>query len=231
MPTDWTLQTLPEYDNRTIHVATFQCIQDFKWWFDGKQKRELILGFSYKNGHSYLIAGKYELHGHLFFKKIKTRNFSPTFTLRPILFLRFPAVSEETLQRIERDIEARVGTREISCIELLRLVLDNGGGIAMKHFDPSMIYLQQFVESFLKHGFVDNNNGRAIPFEVYLNERWNFDQVYEFLGRLEKRFYWLGHSGLLTARLMRLPGNLWRALFSHNKNLLATSGSRPASLR
>lgn len=198
-----------------VQVGNFRQIQDFQWWFDGKTRRELLLCFSYKNGHAYLVAGKYELHGHLYFKKIKKRTFSRIFTLRPILFLRFPDVTEAQLDAIERDIEAREGTREISCIELLRLVLEEGGGIKMKHFEPRMIYLQQFVSSFLQHGFVDANTGRRVNYEVYLTERWAWPEVMTFLGRLEERFFWLGHSGIWTARILRWPGQMLRRLRQH----------------
>jgi hypothetical protein len=215
MPSDWQIQRFEQYPDCPVHVATFNRIQNFNWWFDGKEKKELIIGLSYKNGHAYLIAGKYELHGHLFFKKIYTRFYSRFLTLQPILFLRFPSISSERIEKVENDIDSRIGSREISCIELIRLVLERGAGIQMVHFESSMIYLQQYVDSFLRYGFQDAQTGSKIPLEVYLCERWSLSSLFEHLSRLEKRFYWLGHSGLWLAGIVRAPARVTALIKSY----------------
>lgn len=207
----WTLQGMKTPGGAEVWHGDYEKIEDFTWWCDGREKKELMICFSFKNGHAYMIAGKYELHGHLYFKKIRTKGFSRFLTIKPIMCMRFPDVTREQIEAVERDIEARVGSREISCIELLRLILERSLGYRMASFNTKMIYLQQFARSFRDHGFVDQA-GKPVRMQFLLTMPWSWDQLLAHFGALEERFYWLGHTGLWTSRIFRLPGKIMKAL-------------------
>ena len=71
--------------------------------------KEILIAFSKKNGHAYLIAGKYEVHGHFIFKKTFSRDFKPI-SCEPLVYIRFKNITALDIEKIEQYIEVNENT-------------------------------------------------------------------------------------------------------------------------
>jgi hypothetical protein len=180
---------------------SYEDIHQFDWAFPNGDENPLYVCFSLKNGHAFLIAGKYELHGHLYFKKIKKKYFSHFLTYKPLMVFRFPGISDEKIAKIEAEIEARVGTRELTCMELIRQVLADAGDIHINGHTKKTRFLHEFFDRIFTGGFV-TSVGRKVKFEAHIMQDKSLAAVYEHVGALERRFKILGYTGLFFYRIV-----------------------------
>lgn len=168
-----------------------------QWRFtpDFRPGRELLMCFSAKNGHGYLIAGRHELHGHLIYKKIKLREFSER-SVEPLVIVRFTGLSEAEIDRVESHVGELEGTRDTSCLELMRHTLKYSLGIHMVNYLPLSIFLVPYFRSIVRNGY-RRGDGSVQPVELYLNRPWTLEQVQEHFRRLDRRFWHIAVLGTL----------------------------------
>lgn len=179
---------LPEITN----VASVPEELRSQWRFDPtfRPGREVLMCFSAKNGHSYLIAGRHELHGHLLFRAVRLREFGPR-TVEPLLIIRFMGLTDTEIARLERTVASLEGVHETSCLVLLLRALDEGLGIRIPERPWHLLWLVDHVRLFLTNGFV-RRDGSVQPVRFYLNRDWTMDRVFDHFGRLDRRFRYLG---------------------------------------
>ncbi len=147
--------------------------------------REVLIGFSRKNGHAYLIAGKYEIHGHFIFKKTFFREFCEK-SCEPLIFIRFKDISPSDLLEIESLIERSEGIRESSCINYCLITIFTALGIRIESEGRNIVNLEDCLLSILEFGA--SRNGKRQVVEIYKAVDWDLRQILNHFNLLEKRF-------------------------------------------
>ncbi len=152
---------------------------------DFRAGEEVLIAFSRKNGHAYLIAGKYEVHGHFIFKKTFSRDFCEL-SCEPLLYIRFKNITREDLILIENYIESHEGVRESSCINYCLITLFNSLGIRINSQKKNIVNLEDCLLNILHSGA--SRNEREQEVEVYKTLPWSILQIVNHFNLLEKRF-------------------------------------------
>ena len=148
---------------------------------------EVLIAFSKKNGHAYLIAGKYEVHGHFIFKKTFSRSFCEK-SCEPLLYIRFGEISKEDILKIEKSIELNESIRESSCINYCLITIFNSLGILIDSKGKNIINLQDCLEASLENGAIRNN--RETPIELFNTSNESLKDIIIHFNKLEQRFKW-----------------------------------------
>lgn len=186
---------LNHHSKDVYHYGKWAIEEDFKI---GK---EVIVGFSRKNGHAFLVAGKYEVHGHMIFKKTWLREFGP-YSCKPLLYFRFTGLTDLDVKKLETYLEQVQGVREITCIDFILNSLENALGIVPNYERGGFQILREHVPGMLDDGFNS-------PTEVIRTEDWSRYKIQCHMDKLDTRFEALAYSSYLLAQITILP---WRAL-------------------
>ena len=150
-----------------------------------KHGHEVLIGFSRKNGHAYLIAGKYEIHGHFIFKKTFFREFCEK-SCEPLVFIRFKEISTLDVLEVESLIERNEGIRESSCINYCLITIFTALGIRIESEGRNIVNLEDCLLNALEFGA--SRNGKRQEIEVYKTVGWELRQILNHFNLLEKRF-------------------------------------------
>lgn len=163
--------------------------------------KEVILGFSRKNGHAFLIAGKYEVHGHMIFKRTWLREFGP-YSCKPLLYFRFTGLSDRDVRQLEEYLEKVEGIRDITCIDFILNTLENALGIVPNYERKGFQILEHHVPGMWDHGF-------SSPTELIKTEDWSRFKIMAHMEKLDNRFRKLAYSSYILGNFSILP---WRSL-------------------
>jgi hypothetical protein len=174
---------------------------------DFKIGREVILGFSRKNGHAFLIAGKYEVHGHMIFKRTWLRSFGP-YSCKPLLYFRFTGLTDCEVNDLENYLERVEGIRDITCIDFILNTLENALGIVPNYERRGFQILRHHVPAMLDEGF-------SAPTEVIKTEEWSRYKIMEHMYKLDNRFESLAYASYILGNLSLLPWRTFKKLASN----------------
>ncbi len=171
---------------------------------DFRLGKEVLIGFSRKNGHAFLVAGKYEVHGHMIFKKTWLRPFGP-YSCKPLLYFRFTGLTDQDIKKLENYLESIEGIREVTCIDFILNALENALGIIPNYERKGFQILRHHVPKMLDLGFNS-------PTEIYKTEDWSRFKIMAHMAKLDKRFekmaytsYLLGQATLVPYRGLKTP--------------------------
>lgn len=180
---------------------------------DFKIGKEVIIGFSRKNGHAFLIAGKYEVHGHMIFKRTWLRDFGP-YSCKPLLYFRFKNLTKNDLHKLERHLELIEGKRDITCIDFILNTLEDALGIEPLYKREGFQILRHHVPKMMELGFNRET-------ELVKTEDWSNELIKGHLDKLDKRFEGLAYTSYLLGQVSLKPmRNLQKALLEARLPLL-----------
>jgi hypothetical protein len=189
---------------------------------DFKPGKEVLIAFSKKNGHAYLVAGKYEVHGHFIFKKTFSRPFCEK-SCEPILYIRFKDLSEKDILKVEDYIKNTESIRESSCINYCLITLYSSLGILIDSKGNNIIGLEDCLVAALNNGATRDN--RNLSIEIIKTTDDNLNSIIEHFNNLEKRFKWTHIISRLLGKLLFFSRPTHRSYYKalYQKNLPYTS--------
>ncbi|EQC44031.1 hypothetical protein [Bacteriovorax sp. Seq25_V] len=172
---------------------------------DFKLHKEVLIAFSEKNGHMYLIAGQYEMHGHFIYMRTFKKLFTPR-SPQPIVYIRFKNLSNKSIEKIERYIESNEGVRHSSCINYVLITLFTSLGIVINHDKRSLILkLRDCLDGCL---FGDVKiHSQSTEVEVFKTKDWSMYEIYTHFDKIEKRFL---NLLMLSRVLEKMSIGIWR---------------------
>lgn len=195
------------YSEGAYHYGKWAIEKDFKI---GK---EVIIGFSRKNGHAFLIAGKYEVHGHMIFKRTWLRDFAP-YSCKPLLYFRFTSLTDQDIQKLETHLESIEGGRDVTCIDFILNALEDSLGIKPLYKREGFQILRHHVPQMIEKGFTQKT-------EMIKTEDWSMAQISTHLDKLDKRFERLAFLSYLIGQVSLKPlRNLRKALIEPQRLLM-----------
>ncbi len=172
---------------------------------DFSLRSEVLIAFSRKNGHMYLLAGKYEMHGHLIFMKTFSKLFTPR-TPPAVVYIRLKNLTRDQIINLETYIESNQGVRHSSCINYVLITLFTSLGIKFCTRDGHLILkLKECLDAALI-GNVQIGN-EVLPVEVFRTENIEMAKIYDHFEKIEKRF---ARLLLLSRVLEKLSLGIWR---------------------
>ena len=116
--------------------------------------KEIIIGFSPTNYHTFFISGSCEYHTRFSFNRTTLRASRPS-SIRAGFFVRIRGLDPKTLMYFRSDLERWSKRRTKSCVHGIFEILKSSIGLEIVGLSEDATYLQDYVKPLLLNGLKD----------------------------------------------------------------------------
>lgn len=123
------------------------------WNFSGSinLNKEIIIGFSPTNYHTFFISGSCEYHTRFSFNRTTLRASRPS-SIRAGFFIRIRGLNAKDLMYFRSDLERWAKRRTKSCVHGIFEIFKSSLGLEIVGLSEDATYLQDYVIPLLKNG-------------------------------------------------------------------------------
>jgi hypothetical protein len=149
--------------------------------------KEIIIGFSPTNYHTFIICGDQEFHPRFAFNKgrlAKARRRS----IRAGLFIRLTGIDSQTHEKFRQYLKSIKGKRTPSCHLGALQILESGAGIKLVQSNNKRLKPKEFMLHAFKYGFT--HNGRMINSLAYTTRDKSLTDILSDVESFQNHFKW-----------------------------------------
>lgn len=149
--------------------------------------KEIIIGFSPTNYHTFIICGDQEFHPRFAFNKgrlAKARRRS----IRAGLFIRLTNIDSETHEKFRCYLKSIKGKRTPSCHLGALHILELGAGIKLNQINNQKLRPKEFMLKAFKHGFTAD--GELVESLAYTTRDKSLNDILSDVESFQNHFRW-----------------------------------------